>query len=289
MKAVKISTATIRNSLNGVVGQAVAGAFPVADAPPKLEIVEGRYAVRLAQTPDEIDAALRLRFEVFNLELGEGLEASFITGRDEDEFDATCHHLICVERETGEVIGTYRLQTLEMVRTSAGFYTSTEFELNSLPPEVLAASLEIGRACIAREHRNTRVLFLLWKGLATYARLTGKRYFFGCCSLTSQTPAEGLQAARLIERENHFHTDFWVAPREEFVCRTEDFSNPDDKTAKPLPKLFLTYLRFGAKVCSPPAIDRRFKTIDFFVLFDVETTDEKYSQMFSHNLIKQFT
>ena len=35
-----------------------------------IEIAGGRYVVRLAETIGEIDAALKLRFEVFNLELG---------------------------------------------------------------------------------------------------------------------------------------------------------------------------------------------------------------------------
>ena len=35
-----------------------------------------------------------------------------------------------------------------------------------------------------------------------------------------------------------------------------------------LPKLFGTYLRYGALVCGPPAIDEEFKTIDFLVVLD---------------------
>ena len=46
------------------------------------------------------------------------------------------------------------------------------------------------------------------------------------------------------------------------------------------PRLFRTYLRYGAKVCSPPAIDRRFKTIDFLVLFDIARMSERAVQMF---------
>lgn len=249
-------------------------------SPAKTEIKEGRYTVRLARTPEEIDEALRLRFDVFNIELGEGLDASFITGRDEDEFDATCQHLICIENETGAVIGTYRLQTLEMARTAFGFYSANEFSVEDLSLEVLSESLELGRACIAREHRNTKVLFLLWKGLVQFARNKNKRYFFGCCSLTSQDCNEGLKAARIIERENHFHPNFSVTPRKDFICQTENIIDSNDETAK-LPSLFLTYLRFGAKVCSPPAIDRHFKTIDFFVLFDLQTISEKYRKLLS--------
>jgi putative hemolysin len=245
---------------------------------PAIEISEGRYVARFARTAKEIDAALRLRFEVFNLELGEGLDASYITGRDEDEFDATCRHLIVVEKENGAVVGTYRLRTLETAKSASGFYCAGEFDLDNLPARVLAESLEIGRACIAREHRSMRVLFLLWKGLAAFAELQNKRYLFGCCSLTSQDESEGRRAERRLRSENHFHPKFAVAPRDDFVCSAEDLPAGDEEFE--LPKLFDTYLRFGAKVCSPPAIDRRFKTIDFFVLFDIETIDEKYRQMF---------
>ncbi len=153
---------------------------------PEDEIEEGRYAARFARVPEEIDAALRLRFEVFNLELNEGLESSYITERDEDEFDQTCHHLIVVEKETNNVVGTYRLRTSEMARIAHGFYTETEFDLSLLPPEVIEQAVEIGRACIDRNHRNARVLFLLWRGLALYLTRMKKRYMFGCCSLMSQ-------------------------------------------------------------------------------------------------------
>jgi putative hemolysin len=39
-------------------------------------------------------------------------------------------------------------------------------------------------------------------------------------------------------------------------------------------------LRYGAKVCGPPAIDRQFKTIDFLVLFDVAEMSERTVRMF---------
>ena len=131
-----------------------------------IEIAGGRYVVRLAETNGEIDAALKLRFEVFNLELGEGLDSSFRTGRDRDEFDGSCDHLIVTDQTNGNVVGTYRLRTIEMAKHAEGFYSAGEFDLNCLPQELLDQSLELGRACIAQSHRNKQVLFLLWKGLA---------------------------------------------------------------------------------------------------------------------------
>ena len=242
-----------------------------------MEFSDERYVLRFARTTEEIEAALHLRFEVFNLELGEGFESSYINGLDEDRFDAVCHHLIVAEKTTGAIVGTYRLQTLEMARASENFYCAGEFKLDELPAGVLEKSLEIGRACVALEHRNTRVLFLLWKGLAAYATASRKRYFFGCCSLTSQDENEGWRAMWRIEKDDLLHPNFFVTPQADYVCETEYISR--EKTDYQLPKLFLTYLRFGAKVCSPPAIDRAFKTIDFFVMFDFETIDEKTRRM----------
>lgn len=249
---------------------------------PEMEFSADRYTVRFARTQEELDAALRLRFEIFNLELNEGLESSYITGRDEDHFDAVCHHLIVLEKETGNVVGTYRLQTLEMAQTVSGFYSSGEFKLEDLPPRMLTESLEIGRACIAREHRNTRVLFLLWKGLANYAAIAGKRYLFGCCSLTSQDSDEGWKASEFINRNDFSHPQILIAPRDKYLCEppTINGKNDDEDKNRQLPKLFQTYMRFGAKVCSPPALDREFKTIDFFVMIDLGTIDEKARRMF---------
>jgi putative hemolysin len=238
--------------------------------PPLISINEGAYIARMAQKREELDAALKLRFEVFNLELEEGLESSYQTGRDIDEFDAVCHHLLIIEAETDAVVGTYRLQTSEIA--SRGFYSAGEFDLSYLPEEVLRQSVELGRACIAPKHRRPHVLFLLWKGLAAYLLLMQKRYMFGCCSLTSQDADEGRAVMRLLEEGGHFHKELYVPPQPGFECFPIGFVEKHSVQAK-IPKLFRTYLRYGAKVCGEPAIDRAFKTIDFFVLFDLAALD----------------
>ena len=40
------------------------------------------------------------------------------------------------------------------------------------------------------------------------------------------------------------------------------------------------YLRYGGRICSPPALDRDFKTIDLLMLFDVERLDERARALF---------
>ena len=234
-----------------------------------IEITGARYVVRLAETSEEIDAALKLRFEVFNLELGEGLDSSFRTGRDRDEFDGSCDHLIVTDQTNGKVVGTYRLRTIEMAKHAGGFYSAGEFDLSYLPQEVLSQALELGRACIAQSHRNRQVLFLLWKGLAQYVQARRKRFLFGCCSLTSQDPGDGNQLHDQLINDGHMHPTLFVPTRSGYECP----SVPRGSSEAEIPKLFRMYLSIGAKVCSPPAIDREFKTIDFLVLFDIDAMD----------------
>jgi putative hemolysin len=248
---------------------------------PTQEVVNGDYSLRYARDLDDLDRLLRLRFEVFNLELREGLEESFATGRDQDEFDAQCHHLIVEHRPSGRIIGTYRIQTTAMAEAARGFYTATEFDLSRLPREILDSAVEVGRACIAREHRLKPVLFLLWKGLAVYMAHSRKRWLFGPCSLTSQDPWDGKRTLDYLERKDLLRRDVEVGVQPGFECEWEG-EDPDPAKAErvELPPLFDIYLRYAGRVCGAPVIDRRFKTIDFFVLFDVEALSSRARKLF---------
>ena len=239
-----------------------------------VEIVDGRYLAKIADSLLEVESALRLRHKVFRMELGVGSPS----GRGTLEFDAydfRCRHLIIVDRTTAETVGTYRLNSLEGARGVRGFYSYDEFCIEDLPGGVLHSGVEIGRACIAPEHRNTKVLFLLWKGLAAYLKSEGKRYFFGCCSIFTRDERVGAQAHRQLSAAGHLHPHFHVAPRTNGVDTSLTNAFPVE-----LPNLFNMYLRIGAKVCGPPIIDDEFGTIDFFVVCDTHMIGEKYRRMF---------
>ncbi len=239
---------------------------------PAAEIGGGRYAARFARDEEDLRAIQRLRFEVFNLELGEGLEESFRTGLDQDEFDHNCHHVLVSERATGNVVGTYRLQTGEMAASGPGLYTAGEFDLSDLPAEMLAHAVEAGRACVAREHRNGRVLNMLWKALAAYLMHNRRRFLFGCCSLPTQDPNEAKQVFDFLVQGGFVHRDWATRPQPDYVCFGADFT-ADINTSVKLPPLFASYLKLGAKITGRPALDRRFKTVDFLVVLDIRDLD----------------
>ncbi|MEM7677239.1 MAG: GNAT family N-acyltransferase [Myxococcota bacterium] len=237
----------------------------------------GRYYLRFANSEEDLRSIQRLRFEVFNLELDEGLDSAYVLGRDEDEFDVTCHHLMVVHKGTEQVVGTYRIMTNPMARDRGGFYSETEFEFSGLPARVLEQCIEVGRACVASDHRNGRVLNLLWRGLARYLTWNSKRYLFGCCSIPTLDEAAGAAIYQRLKQDGHLHDEVSLMP----LPPLRSSGRAEDATEEvPLPPLFQSYLKIGTKVCSPPAVDRRFKVIDFFVLLDLEQLDEAVQRTF---------
>jgi putative hemolysin len=227
--------------------------------------MDNHYIVRLADSREDVRAAQTLRFLVFNLELNEGLEQSFATLRDADPFDDICDHLLVEDRRTGEVVGTYRLQTGTVAAQNLGYYSAQEFDLSPFA-SLRGEMIELGRACVHSQHRNLLVLGLLWKGIASYARSRGGRYLTGCSSLSSQDAAVG--AAVYSDLSHRFLIDepFRIQPLPELACPMQTLA---ENYQRP-PKLLSAYLSFGAKICGVPAIDREFKTIDFLTFLDLD-------------------
>jgi putative hemolysin len=239
---------------------------------------DSKYEVRIARSAGEVRSALKLRYEVFKVELA-GIDPGTKPGLEFDEFDAKCRHLIVVERRSRRTVGTYRLNATDGATGPRGFYSYGEFRIEDLPSDVLSQGIEIGRACIAPDHRNTKVLFLLWSALAAHLVNSGKRYFFGCCSIFTTDREIGEKAFRQLAQDGHFHGKFRVSPRRELTYAHASKEDSSVERVK-LPSLFEMYLKIGAKVCSPPILDKEFGTIDFFVIFDLQAANEKFRRMF---------
>ena len=223
------------------------------------------YRARWAQTASDITAAQALRFQVFNVELNEGLVNSYDSDLDADPFDAVCAHLIVEDERSGAVVGTYRMQTGLQAQQGLGYYS--EREVDFAPFEARRAQiLELGRACIHQHHRNFAVLNLLWKGIAAYGRDHGTRYLVGCSSLTSQDESVGAAAYLQLGRQVA-PADWQTFPRAEFSF---DLTRPA-RVAVHIPRLLSAYMALGAVICGPPAIDREFRTIDFLTWIDVDS------------------
>jgi hypothetical protein len=225
------------------------------------------YSVGLASSASDLRAAQALRFQVFNLELDEGLVHSYDTGLDADAHDAVCDHLIVTDVQSGQVVGTYRMQTGRRAAEGLGYYGEREFDFR--PFEAMRGEiLELGRACIHSHHRNFAVLNLLWTGIAQYAKAHNARYLLGCSSLTSQQSSVGIAAYGHL-RQRHLAPAPWqTVPHPAFVCAADESAVPTPA----IPRLLSAYLKLGACICGTPAIDREFQTIDFLTWLDIEAS-----------------
>ena len=248
-------------------------AEPAREAGPR--VARPIYALRLARTDADVRAAQALRFQVFNLELSEGLATAYATGLDADRFDPACAHLLVEERQTGQLAGTYRLQTGRQAAHHAGFYSAQEFDLGPFEPwrnEVL----ELGRACVHRDHRNLGVLNLLWRGIAAFARENGCRYLTGCSSAPTTDPVAGARLYSDLMR-HHLASPPWLTrPMAGCECPLDRLANEPVK----VPRLLAAYLAVGAKICGPPALDPEFNTIDFLTWLDLQALPPRVAERF---------
>ena len=148
------------------------------------------FRVGMAQTLEDVIECQRLRYLVFNCELGEGLDSSATTGLDRDRFDFICDHLMVHDAATGRLAGTYRMQSGYRAKGNLGYYGEGFFDFTPFE-SIRGEVLELGRACVREEYRNTNVLHMLWKGIARYAESCKARYLLGCSSISSQDEEEG--------------------------------------------------------------------------------------------------
>lgn len=247
--------------------------------PPALLLRSDKLEIKLASSQAEINAALRLRFEVFNLELQEGLRASWERGYDTDAYDACCDLLIARDLATDQIVGTYRLLRQSRAERHLGFYSENEFdltELKRLPGELL----ELGRSCVAWSHRSAGVIGHLWGGIIEYARQRHIRWLFGCGSLHSAELSE-------VETIWAYLRDHHAAPvgyrvRPVSSCRMKineeaQLSDEPRRLLRRLPPVMKGYLRAGAMICGGPAWDAEFGTADVLVLLDLQNYAARYS------------
>lgn len=238
------------------------------------------FEIKIADSLQEIEAALRLRFEVFNLEMKEGLQSSFETGFDSDVYDTFCDHLIVKEKTSGRIVGTYRLLRQTKAEQHIGFYSENEFDLSSLKKNT-GSSLELGRSCVAKEFRSIAVINLLWSGIARYIEMHGITHLFGCASLHSTDPRNIAPAYYFLINNHLAPKEFWVTPR--VNCRIDvssiHISESDQRASfSSLPPLMKGYLRLGAVICGEPAVDREFGTTDFLILVDTAKITKRYKE-----------
>jgi len=84
-------------------------AAPALQDPSLIDIYQRYFDVIPANTPELIEQAYRLRYEVYCVENAFENPAEHPDGLERDEFDSHSVHSLLIHRETGQVAGTVRL------------------------------------------------------------------------------------------------------------------------------------------------------------------------------------
>lgn len=243
----------------------------------KIHSDKGPFLLKTVSTSDELIEALRLRYQVFHREM---LGKSKPTGIDVDEYDFICDHLAIIEKKTGRLIGTYRLNCSLF---SQSFYSSQEFNLRRVLEEP-GAKLELGRACIHKDFRKGLVISLLWRGIAEYMAATDSKILFGCASIKTESARETALLYHYFQKDSRFHPNYWCPPTLQYSMPNlelwiEKFSKgisaEELSTVEAMiPPLARAYLKAGAYLGGEPAYDPEFKCIDFLTILPRENLNK---------------
>ena len=255
---------------------------------PPLLVEKENFLVKFAENQSEIEAAMRLRYNVFMEEQGHLAGQQSAEAMDMDEFDKYCLHLIIVERSHNEVIGTYRVHPGEVAQQGLGFYSEQEFRMPGLD-KIAAHTVEVGRSCVKPEFRNGAVVALLWAGMAAVHERTRCKHLLGCVSLPTADPVIGKAVSEFLKTKGDiFINDLEVSPQPDFALIEVDEAQVQtyltgerkNELRQWIPPLLKGYLRLGARFSRDPVLDKEFGTIDFLVLFNFDEIDQKYARHF---------
>jgi putative hemolysin len=257
----------------------------------------GRIEAFWAECESDLRDAQRLRHRVFAEELGARI--SPVEGApcdtDADRFDPFCDHLLVRvvpaegRDDNAPVIGTYRVLSPQAARRAGGLYTDTEFDLTPLQA-VRAHAVELGRSCVHPAWRSGAVIMALWSALGEYMRLRELDTMIGCASVSLDDG--GQAAAQLWHRLRHTHlasAQWQVQPR--IALPVDKHGEAGESTLAPsfsspgslngaLPPLIKGYLRCGARVLGPPAMDRTFNTADLPIMLRTSEMTPRYRRHF---------
>ena len=128
------------------------------------------FEVRLAETPEDVEAAKARRYRVFDEEMSAAPTPEMRARRlDVDDFDDYCDHLLVIDRNRTNgspgVVGTYRMLRRSVALEHCGFYSEQEYDCTALlnyPHEIV----EVGRSCVDSSYRSRSIRLIMPNGIS---------------------------------------------------------------------------------------------------------------------------
>jgi len=249
--------------------------------------------VRLASSPEQIDAAQALRYRVFFEEMnGRPSVAARWRLRDFDMFDSAADHLIVLDskRSPGAagVVATVRLlrgcaaRSFSPYLPAPGFSTAADFNIE--PLLIFSGEIvELGRTCIDPDYRSSATACQLWHGIAAYLHAYNVGLMFGTAGLPGTQP---------IKHQNELawlHHTRLAPPEWRPQAHPERFLDMDNipaaavdrnKAWNAMPADLKGYLRLGAMIGRGCVINSERGTLDVCIVVRTGTIPDRYHRRY---------
>jgi putative hemolysin len=247
------------------------------------------FETKLASSAAEIEAAQRLRYDVFVRELGgSGALVDHENGLERDEFDPFVDHLLLLDTNRGselqdQVVGVYRLLRRDQAVRAGGFYSASEFNLDVLVNSGKTL-LELGRSCLHADYRGGAGMFVLWAALADYVADHAIDILFGVASFHGTDLATLAPSLGLLHERHLAPPELRTRAQEAHYepLNRMDMSAVDKRKAMlGVPSLIKAYLRLGGYVGDGAYVDHAFNTTDVCLILDTARMNTRQKSIYT--------
>ncbi|WP_415920739.1 GNAT family N-acetyltransferase [Tateyamaria sp. SN6-1] len=225
-----------------------------------ITLKRGRYAVRIADTAEDVRAVQALRATCFGL----------ARTHDIDRFDDICTHLMIHRVSDGLLVSCFRMLPLTGAEISRS-YSAQYYELSALE-KFDGKMVEMGRFCVHPDIADPDVLRVAWGAMTGFVDDTGVELLFGCASFAGTETAQYLDAFAML-KARHLAPSRWLprvkAPKVfRYAARLR--RKPDAKKAMlRMPPLLRTYLMMGGWVSDHAVVDDQMNTLHVFTGLEI--------------------
>lgn len=247
----------------------------------------GPYRVRLADGPEDVTAAQRLRHHAFLRDTGAAPRAADRAGNpagdlDADRFDDTCAHVLVERAGADTPVCCFRMMPFESGREVAASYSAQHYDLAALAGYP-GRMVEMGRFCVHPAHRNPHVLRVAWQAMTRYVDDNGIEMLFGCSSFEGADSAMHADALALL-RARHIAPRRWrprpKAPRIVPFGTLVRCSPPDPRRGMlRMPPLLRGYLSLGGRVSDHAVIDEDLDTLHVFTGVEIGRVPDRIATL----------
>ncbi len=236
-----------------------------------------KFTVKFAETKQEKMQTYALRYNELILEYRSDKVNE--SGIDVNAYDEYGKLAICIDNETKQVVGCYRIITSDDLPLGASFVSEGEFDISSLKNsgEKIA---ELSRSVVKKEYRGSMVLMLLLRFIIKHIMENDYRYIIGEASFYG-VDKKAIQEQISYIAYNHYDPNYHIEcldkeqiellPKEQL-----DFA----EIRRSLPPLIRAYISFGAFLSKDVFSDYDFGSTDTFVILDCKNYNERYVKRF---------